>query len=182
MVLTIELSICLTILLHWSSVKNNSKTDRRNMYSRVPLHTYIHTYCLRTYLQNKKVDILQVKKYWDISLCWAQLVRYRWLFLRKEQKSLPKLTSENLKSFISQTISVQLQWFRTFSVQKSEPHQSKAKITLWNWFYSEISRISNFRIWVWEVIFVPFLEKVTCKEGEGGSVVEYFFLPFAIVI
>ena len=29
------------------------------------------------------------------------------------------------------------------------------KNALWYWFQSEISRLSNFHIWVWEVIFVP---------------------------
>jgi len=87
---------------------------------------------------------------------------YRWLFLRMEQKLLPKLASESLKSFISQTMSVKPQWFRIFSVKKSELYQSKGKTALRNWFQSEISRISNFHIWVWEVIFVPFSEIATC--------------------
>ena len=43
---------------------------------------------------------------------------YRWLFLRKVQKSLPKLTFENLKSFISQTVLVKFQRFRIFTVKR----------------------------------------------------------------
>ena len=84
---------------------------------------------------------------------------YRWLFLRKEQKSLPKLTSENLKYLISWATS---QWLKIFCVQKSVPCLSKGKIALWNEFHYEISRISNFQMWVWGVIFVTVSEKVTC--------------------
>ena len=68
-----------------------------------------------------------------------------------------------MKSFISQTISVNSQWFRIGFVQKSASHQSKGKTETWNWFHCEISRISNFRMWVWGVIFVPFSGKVTCN-------------------
>jgi len=84
------------------------------------------------------------------------------LFLRKEQKSLSKLTSKNLKSFYSQTMSVKPQLFRTFSVQISVPHQSRGKTALWNWFQSEILRISNSLMYVWVVIFVPFSETFAC--------------------
>jgi len=62
----------------------------------------------------------------------------------------------------SNTISVKSQWFRIFSVLKSVPHQSKRKVALWNQFQSEISRISNFLMWVWGLNFVLFSKKVTC--------------------
>ena len=99
---------------------------------------------------------------------------YRWLFLRKEQISLPKLTSENLKSIVSLTILVKSQWYRIFSDQKSVPRQSKGKFSLWNWFDSEISRYKNFWMWVWGLVFVPFSEKVTCMKREGGwSIIDF---------
>ena len=79
-------------------------------------------------------------------------------FFEKGTKIIPqtKLTFKNLKSLISKTISVKWQWFRIFSVQKSVPNQYKGKTALWNWLHSEISRISNFWMWVWGVIFAPF--------------------------
>ena len=58
-------------------------------------------------------------------------------FLRKDQKSLPKLPSKNLKSFNYQTI-------RIIFVQKSIPLQSKGNTALWNWFHKVISRTPNF--------------------------------------
>ena len=76
---------------------------------------------------------------------------YRWFFLKKEKKSLAKKTSENLKSFNSQAVSVESQWFWIFSVQKSVPHPTKVKTAVWN---SEFSRTSNFRMW-----FCSFLRK-----------------------
>ena len=94
-------------------------------------------------------------------LFWIFSKTYRWPFLKKEQKLLPKLTSK-MKSFISKTISVKSQWFRIYSVQKTVQYQSKGNIALWNKFRNEISRKSNFQMWVWRLIFVPFSEKVTC--------------------
>ena len=37
----------------------------------------------------------------------------------------------------------------------------KSNVHLKKKFHSEISRISNFRMWVWGVTFIPFSEKVT---------------------
>ena len=72
-------------------------------------------------------------------------------FLRTEQKLLAKLTFKNLKSLSVHTVSVKSQWFRIFSVHKNVPHQYKWKIAL-----------HSFLMWVWGVIFIPLLEKVTC--------------------
>jgi hypothetical protein len=85
-------------------------------------------------------------------------------FIEKGAKISLQTHNENLKSFISQIISVKSQWLRIFSVPKSVPNQSRGKIALWNGFHCEISRISNFQMWVWEVIFVSFSGKVTCTD------------------
>ena len=60
------------------------------------------------------------------------IARLQVTFLRKKQKSLPKVTFKTLKSFISQTVSVKSQQFRIFPVQKRKPHQFNVKISLWN--------------------------------------------------
>ena len=72
------------------------------------------------------------------------------------------LASENMKSLVSQPISVKSQWFIIFHfAPKSVQHQSKEKTALWNPFPNKVSRTSNFQ----KLIFVAFSEKVCCKNS-----------------
>ena len=54
-------------------------------------------------------------------ICFLPLMkhRYRWLFLRKEQKWHPNITFQNLKSLVSLIKSIKSKYFKAFLVQIS---------------------------------------------------------------
>ena len=66
------------------------------------------------------------------------------------------------KSWFFSIKSVKTKYFKTFSVQKSVSRHIGDKKSLFLWTLLEKLRISNFEMWSWDVIFVPFSEKVTC--------------------
>jgi len=85
-------------------------------------------------------------------------ILYRSPFLRKKQKCHPKSTFQNLKSLISPIKSIKTV---TFCLLFDLTHFFSLK-KLQNILLEKI-KISNFETWSWDVIFVPFSEKVTCN-------------------
>ena len=88
-------NIVFELIVHFG--RKNNKIKSNTLKSESTLET-----CLKFRLQKRHstwpliIGNQRTKNFWI----------YRWLFLRKEQKLLPKLTFENLKSLISQTILV----------------------------------------------------------------------------
>ena len=102
---------------------------------------------------------------WYLSL--ANWFLYRWLFLRKEQKWHPNFAFQNLKSLVSPIKSMKTS---TFCLQCDATHFSELKNLsniLFLWILLKKLRNSNFEMWSWDIIFVPFSEKVTCNARYG---------------
>ena len=88
---------------------------------------------------------------------WVICQNYRWLFLRKEQKWHPKSTF-HLKSLVSPIKTVtflSLVWCDTLFL-----NWKSYDIFCSSWILLNKLRTSNFEMWSWDVIFVPFSEKV----------------------